>query len=517
MRLIRELVILGGLFLAACGGDHAHESPLAVPVRPNVLFYVIDGGGADLMSLYGYERPTTPNIEALAREGVVFEQAHTSSGWTKPSTASFMTSLHHSVLGGFTTNEDRIPDDVVTMAEHFQTAGYRTAVFTTNPFAGSMSGLESGVEHFRDEGTKGSTPSSVELHADFWNWREQTPETPWWAHIQTTDVHEPHRPVEPFTGRYLDAERRAQFEGWWEALKGVKGVERDTVLARYQAQLAELDVAPKDFFRAQWDLYDETMAQNDATIGALVADLKARGEWENTLLILSADHGHPAGSFSRFGRGLIEPQPVEWEGALADSYRTWVPLVVVWPGHLPAGERVAEPVSLLDVLPTTLELADLPPATVQQGQSLVPLLYRQGDWAHRPIVLEQVQAHKETGLMVGHIELIDGRWGASLEVMPPELEAVYRSTTSLETAGGWRAARPHRPSTPPLLLYDLKTDPHCLTNVNAEHPEKVARYTEQLRALWSANQALAKRFDRAEPSVVGDEQIEALRTLGYVE
>ena len=76
------------------------------PTLPNILFYVIDGGGADLMSLYGYERPTTPQLEHWAQQGVVFEQARTSSAWTKPSTASFMTSLHHSVLGGFTKNED---------------------------------------------------------------------------------------------------------------------------------------------------------------------------------------------------------------------------------------------------------------------------------------------------------------------------------------------------------------------------------------------------------------------------
>jgi arylsulfatase A-like enzyme len=517
--VMRPLVSLVVLALAACrGGDgRTQTEPAAAPIPPNVLFYVIDGGGADLMSLHGYERPTTPNIEALAQQGVMFEHARTSSAWTKSSTASFMTSLHHSVLGGFTTNEDRIPDDVVTMAEHFQAAGYRTAVFTTNPFAGSMSGLESGVDRFRDEGAKTNSASSVELHADFWRWREAVPETPWWVHIQTTDVHEPHLPVAPFAGQYVDAERRARFEQWWEDLKKVKGVERDTVLARYQAQLAELGVDPKDFFRTQWDLYDETMAHNDATIGAFVADLKARGEWDNTLLILSADHGHPAGSFSRFGRGLIEPQPADWEGALADSYRSWVPLVVVWPGQLPEGARISEPVSLLDVLPTTLELAGLPPATVQQGQSLVPLLTGEGKWAGRPIVLEQVQAHEATGLMAGHIELIDGRWAASLEVMAPELEPIYQSTTSLQTAGGWRAARPHRASTPPLLLYDIEADPHCLTNVNAQHPDKVLRYAEQLRALWSEHAALAKRFDRVAPGTAGEDQLEALRTLGYLE
>ena len=75
------------------GGDHGSD-------HPNVIFYVIDGAGADFMSVYGYNRGTTPNIERLSAEGAVFERAFSNSTWTQPSTASFMTSLQHSVLGG---------------------------------------------------------------------------------------------------------------------------------------------------------------------------------------------------------------------------------------------------------------------------------------------------------------------------------------------------------------------------------------------------------------------------------
>ncbi len=493
------------------------SSPPAEPARPpNVLFYVIDGGGADLMSLYGYERPTTPHLEALAREAVVFDRARTNSAWTKPSTASFMTSLHHSVLGGFTKNEDRIPDDVVTMAEHFDAAGYQTAVFTTNPFAGSMSGLEAGVDHFRDRGAKLNATSSEELHEEFWSWRQASPDGPWWAHIQTTDVHEPHQPVPPYAGLYTSPERRAAFDGWWKQLHDLK-IERDTVLARYQARLQAMGVDPRDFFRAQWDLYDEAMTHNDATLGAFIAQLKAQRMWEDTILIVAADHGHPAGSFSRFGRGLVDPPPPDWEGALADTWRTWVPLIVSWPGHIQQGVRIAQPVSMVDVLPTVLDLAGLPPAALQQGRSLSPLLRGTGTLPDLPIVLEQVQAHAPTGDMVGHIELIDGRWAASLEVMPDSLREQFATVDSLETAGGWRAARPHRPSTPRLLLYDIQADPHCLHNVNDQHPELVAAYTTQLEALWQEHQQLAAQLSPAAPGVAGEEQIEALRVLGYVQ
>ena len=483
--------------------------------RPNVLFYVIDGGGADLMSAYGYERATTPELASIAEKGVLFKNARTSAAWTKPSTASFMTSLHHSVLGGFTTNEDRIPASAVTMAQHFHAAGYQTAVFTSNPFAGSMSGLERGVDLFRDRGAQPNSTSSLELHRDFWNWREDWPGGPWWAHIQTTDVHEPHSPVAPYAGRYADEGRRSQFNEWLAELHALN-IERDTVLGKYLARLGEMGVDRRDFFRTQWDLYDETMIHNDTTLSNLVADLESRGELANTVLIIAADHGHPAGSFSRFGRGMLEPQPEDWEGALADSYRTHVPLIVLWPGHLPAGLRVDQPVSMIDVLPTVLELAGLPPATVQQGRSLVPLLKGESV-PPLPLVIEQVQAYVPTGQMVGHIELIDGQWAASLEVMPPDLRRVFSTTESLVTAGGWRAARPHRPSTPRLLLYDLEADPLCTHSVHAEHPEKVAKYTADLESLWASHQALAAQFESGGAVEAGEAQLEALRALGYVE
>ena len=123
------------------------QSPL-----PNVVFYVFDGGAADYMSVYGYNRRTTPTLERLASEGVVFERAYSNSSWTLPSTASFMTSLQTRLTrslrgGGF----NPLPAEAVTMAEHMHRAGYQTAVFTGNPNAGTLSDLQPGVDLFRED------------------------------------------------------------------------------------------------------------------------------------------------------------------------------------------------------------------------------------------------------------------------------------------------------------------------------------------------------------------------------
>ncbi len=109
---------------------------------PNVIFYVIDGAGADYMSVYGYNRRTTPNLESIAGEGAIFERAYSNTPRTISSTASFLTSLQHSAFGGLRNGRNPVPENVLTMAEHMHRAGFQTAEFTTNPNAGCISGLD---------------------------------------------------------------------------------------------------------------------------------------------------------------------------------------------------------------------------------------------------------------------------------------------------------------------------------------------------------------------------------------
>ena len=486
---------------------------------PNIIFYVIDGAGADFMSVYGYNRRTTPNVERIAAEGAVFEYAHSNSGWTKPSTASFMTSLQHSVLGGFGNPRAALPDSVVTMAQRLHRAGYQTAVFTTNPNAGSLSDLQHGVDVFRDQGMGyRHSISSVELHRNFWDWRTDYPGMPYWVHFQTTDVHEIHRPVAPFAGLFVSPEERArqsQLDRWGPSWEQCDSGEWLVSISGFMRRCLEsLGVDPVWYFDTQRGLYDETMAHQDYQLGRLVERLKAEGEWENTLLIIASDHGHPAGGFSRFGRGLFDPPPPDWEGALADSYRTRIPLIFVWPGHIAPGQRFSERVSMIDMLPTILDLVDLPFPEVMQGQSLAPLLFGTDGWEERPVILEQVQNDVVTGEFTGHIEIIDGQWAASLEIWPERGE----DDPPVQPSGSQRAARPHVPGTPRLLLYDLRSDPFTLKNVNDLYPELVDKYTQLLEAQWDAHQVLRQHVGVSTAEVeLTPEQLRTLRSLGYIQ
>jgi len=491
----------------------------AKSTRPNVIFYVIDGGGADLMSVYGYNRRTTPFLERLAKEGVVFDHAYSNATWTQPSTASFMTSLQHSVLGGLRrgVHSTPVPPKAVTMAEHMHRGGYATAVFTSNPNAARVIGLERGVDVMRDVDTEDSSNSSPELHERFWNYRRDYPGHPYWVHFQTTDVHEPNDAPSPFAGLYVTPEEHDRHEQWNNQIfeKAGELFGTTSIVDFYDIALKRAKIDRLGYYGISRGLYDETMAHQDRELERFVERLKAEGEWENTILVIGADHGHPAGTFARWGRGLIQPQPAGWQGALFDSYSSRVPLIFVWPRGIKGDRRVEQPVSMIDVLPTILDLAGLPQPEVLQGRSLAPLLLGR-ELESRPVILDEFRVDEATGQMVGNIELIDGRYGASLEIAPVAAGADASNGRHTFPAGGrWGAVHPYFPEASRLLLYDLWNDPFATRAVNAEHPDLVERYTKELTEHWNVHRALAQRIGEAGDQSLDPQMLRQLRALGY--
>ena len=117
---------------------------------------------------------------------------------------------------------------------------------------------------------------------------------------------------------------------------------------------------------------------------------------------------------------------------------TRIPMIFVWPGRIPPGQRFREPVSMIDMLPTILDLATFPMPEVMQGQSLAPLLLGRDGWEPRPIILDEFYEDANTGKLSGLIEVIDGRWGASLEITqdPEEDERPPRSSGLFRVQAG---------------------------------------------------------------------------------
>jgi len=473
------------------------QSPL-----PNVVFYVFDGGAADYMSVYGYNRRTTPTLERLAQEGVVFERAYSNSSWTLPSTVSFMTSLQTSVTGALSARVNPIPAEAVTMAEHMHRAGYQTAVFTGNPNAGTLSDLQRGVDLFREDwedfhyfGGNNHKESSKYLHEGFWSWREDYPRQPFWAHFQTTDTHGDFPAPPPFGGLFVTAD---EWESWSESIERLGEFGGD---GPYSPAWDSTGISRTAFYSVAKGLYDEAMAHNDYRLGQLIDRLKAEGEWKNTLLIIGGDH-----SVWWAMVALNDSLPPRGSQPMLRSTVSRVPLMFVWPGHIEGGQRIAHPVSMIDVLPTLLDLLELPPAEIAQGQSLAPLMLGRDGWEPRPVILDEFYADFTTGELSGWIEVLDGRWGASLAIIPnPERPAPWRR----------RPEQRGRPS--PLLLYDLWNDPMALWSLHEERPDLVQKYTAFLEEQFEAHMALSQYFTRSGDVALTPEQLQTLRTLGYIQ
>jgi arylsulfatase A-like enzyme len=299
------------------------------------------------------------------------------------------------------------------------------------------------------------------------------------------DVHVPLDTEQPpFAGLFISADRRETF--------------KDRQLRSSFSRQKRLE--------AIRDLYDEAMVHNDYQIGRLVERLKATGEWDHTLFIVAADHGHRAAGLP----DLLSPDIRGFSRGRGPLFRpslTRIPLIVVWPEHIAPGQRFSHPVSMIDILPTILELCDLSAPEIIQGQSLAPLLIGKEGWEPRPVILDEFFFDSRTGGLSGHIDVIDGRWGASLEID-------HGKQTGNESFYG--KVLPSAQRQAPMILYDLWNDPHCLHSLHEEQPGLIKKYTEFLQKKWKEHQELAKRYTRTEQINLTSEQLRSLRSLGYI-
>jgi arylsulfatase A-like enzyme len=371
----RLLCALLASILIACGAEQAR--------RPNVLLIVIDTLRADRVGAYGNSRGLTPFLDALAARGTLFERAYAVCSWTVPSVASLLTSRYptqHHVVNFFS----RVPEAEVTLAERLQQAGWVAGGFSANPNLRTDRGFAQGFDElWTDLTPKVDVPGdTVRSKALAWldgRWSGRSP-TPVMLYLQYMEPHEPYDPREPFRSRFVVDDDGKPFdpEG---ALRTVIASQLPTGgrtaggepmplpdlvkgLAASGRKLSDQDLAPLVQLKQRRNerLYDGDVAAADDQVRRLFDELGSRGFLDNALVIVMSDHGEEFlehGGTSH-GRTLYE-----------ESVR--VPLILVGPG-IPAGLRVAERVSLIDLAPTLLELLGLPKEPRFEGRSLVPLM-----------------------------------------------------------------------------------------------------------------------------------------------
>lgn len=367
-RRCRVLVLAIGLTAVGCGAGEpeAPQRPDVLPNGPNVILISIDTLRADHLGAYGYERATSPTLDRLASEGVLFESHMSSTSWTLPAHAAMFSSYPDSVHGA-TDTDRRLSEQVVTLAERFWAAGYETAGFFAGPYLHPAFGLAQGFDHYinctsyaaaLDDSPVDSWAMNQDVmqqsHRDVTNpivldavrdWLEGPRERRFFAFVHLWDTHFDFIPPAPYD-RMFDPD----YEG---SITGEDFFFDDAVNA---------DMPPRDLEHLI-ALYDGEIAWTDAHLQQLLDALAAAGELENTVIAITSDHGTEFFEHGNKGHRTT----------LFDEL-IHVPLVVWYPPDLPAGVRVAHQTRSIDIGPTLLELAGLEVPDVA-GRSLLPLAH----------------------------------------------------------------------------------------------------------------------------------------------
>jgi len=328
---------------------------------PPVVFVVLDGTRKDRLSLYGHGRETSPNLEALAEDAVVFDTAYAPAAWSLPSHTSMFSGLYpseHGITNVFSGESFGSPEALETLAERLSARGYRTGGFSANPWLGQSSGLDEGFDLFVEWDLKVSSGSEdwtlrrrERLHSLLHGVIGKTSEQPlalpkdgfftrrlfssasrWiaadgrpsYTFINVMGSHTPYYPS------------RSAFEDL--------GLERPSLLeprllnARIvRNQLAGEGTATSNTERVR-EYYDSTIRSQDERLGAFIEDMRAAGVYDEALIIVTADHGKTLGEFDRNGTPSHTVRDVNVN----------VPLVVKFP-HQRSHTRLDAPFELVDL------------------------------------------------------------------------------------------------------------------------------------------------------------------------
>ncbi len=293
---------------------------------PDIVLVIIDTLRADRVGAYGYDLPTTPSLDRLARQGVRFDQHISTCPWTRPAMATLHTGLYPRTAGIYEEQYDRLPEDAVTLPEILDDNGYLTLGVTTNPNVNTVFGFGQGFDEYsdsllrfswmeRDKGTfgmsKGAKVESAAATTDrvlelLDRYETELTGSPYFLEVLYIDPHHPYTPP---------AEHSALFEG------------------------------------SRSPDYDGEIHFSDVEMGRMLEEMDGRGLLDNAIVVVTSDHGE----------GLSDHRKVHWtktHGRVLYDTSLQVPLVIAH-DSLPRGGVVRDLTSHIDLVPTILDLAGL--------------------------------------------------------------------------------------------------------------------------------------------------------------
>lgn len=382
VRMVRlTMPVLAALLLLGIAGSKASlhwaerralsRLPEAISGSPSVILLILDTVRASKLSLYGYDRATTPNLQRLARRGVRFDWAFSTAPWTLPAHASILTGrLPHEVSANWLRPLDATHP---TLAEALSARGYLTGGFVANTaYCSRESGLDRGFAHYEDFpftlgymfyssslvrnvskisrlrhmlgyhemlGRKGAE----DVSSEFLQWLSRNESgRPFFAFLNFMDAHAPYLPPPPFNTRFGPGRQR-----------------NPLLIEEANKTLDPSDPVAGRYLQGEVDAYDGALAYLDHQIGQLLDELEQRGVLRNAIVILTSDHGEAFGEHGHIGHSREMHTPA-----------LHVPLVIAFPGHIPSDVTVSQQVSIRDIAATVTALLGIDSETAFPGKSL---------------------------------------------------------------------------------------------------------------------------------------------------
>lgn len=328
----------------------------------NVVVLLIDTLRASKLAVYNDRtRVKTPAIDEFANQGTVFERSQSPENWTKPSVASVLTSLHPATHG---TKQDasKLPRSALMLSEVYKKAGFKTGSFIANGYVSNAFGFDQGWDHYTNYIRERKNTNASNVFGEAAAWIEKNKDQRFFAYIQTIDPHVPYDPPD----KYLKMYDPAPYSG--------KVQNRRTHL-----MLDDAKKNPKKYAFTKRDkerieaLHDGEISYHDEHFGQFLEKLDALGLSDDTLVVITSDHGEEFQEHGSWGHGHSVYQEL-----------LGVPLLFRWPGAIPAGQRVGPVVSTMDIGPTVLEATGVPIPKEFEGRSLMGFM--RGDWPMGPYV-----------------------------------------------------------------------------------------------------------------------------------
>lgn len=334
------------LLLAAVLGLSCASEP---PPPRNLLLVTLDTLRADHLGAYGYDRPTSPHLDAFAERAALFEDALCNVPTTLPSHVSFFTGLPPARHGA--RRNGVVPDEALTtLFDLLERRGLRTAAVVASGVLGPRFVAPLGPDEVRlPRREHAYQASAAQVSAEALRWLDAHQAEPFALWLHYYDAHEPYEPPRRYRQRFA-----RPYDGPLP-----ETLDLDTLVAFNDDPERVLTAADR---RHVIDLYDAEIAYLDEHLGRLLEEVETRGLTGSTAIVLVGDHGQALGEQGFWGHGLRLLEPV-----------VRIPLLVRLPGET-GGRRLTVPVDGLDLLPTVVDLFDLVPPDDLPGRSLLPSL-----------------------------------------------------------------------------------------------------------------------------------------------